>query len=245
MLLFVTGTDTDVGKTVFSAALICVLRELGFKVDALKPLASGCRLAESPRSDEDATLLWRALGGAVPLEKISLYRFQAPLAPTMAARLEGVNVDRELIRETIRRRAESVDWLVVEGAGGLLSPLVDGWTFADLAAELGAAMVVVVASRLGAINQACLTFEVAQGRGIPLVGYILNEPIESPRTEEQLRLLETNRTLLGEVAERYGIRELGSIGFIPDIARVTSFEEIAGLSQIRDTVSRLIESFPG
>ena len=238
-LVFVTGSDTSVGKTAFSAQLILALRARGARVMALKPLASGCVL-DDPRG-EDGEILWRALGGVVPFESVALYRMQAPLAPTVAARLEGLSVDRERIRRAVREGAATHDWVIVEGAGGLLSPLVDSWNFADLALECGAGLVVVVGSKLGAINHACMTFEVARRRGIPLLGYVLNELSARDGTEEQLRLLETNRTLLREVATGYDTSELGCIPFIPDIACATSLEG-AGFA---DTVRRLIESFPG
>ena len=167
-LVFVTGSDTSVGKTAFSAQLIIALRRQGERVMALKPLASGCVLDD--RRGEDGEILWQALGGAVPFEAVALYRMVAPLAPTVAARLEGITVDRERIRKAVRESAASYDWVIVEGAGGLLSPLVDCWNFADLALECGGSLVVVVGSKLGAINHACLTFEVARRRGIPLAG---------------------------------------------------------------------------
>ncbi len=228
-LLFVTGTDTSVGKTVFSVQLVIALREMGMRVAALKPLASGC--AEDP-AGEDGFLLWQALGGKGAFESVALYRFAAPLAPTVAARLEGVAIDRELIRKTIAARADESDWVIVEGAGGLLSPLDGEWTLADLASECGAALVVVVGSKLGAINHACLTFEVAQSRQIPVVGYVVNEGVAGPVSDKQL--LETNRALLREVATRYDVGELGRVAFISDIERAAS----------ADTVRRLIESFP-
>lgn len=241
-VIFVTGSDTSVGKTVFSAQLILALRERGERVMALKPLASGCVL-DDPRG-EDGEILWQALGREVPFESVALYRMEAPLAPTVAARLAGVEVDREQIRRAVRESAASYDWVIVEGAGGLLSPLVDSWSFADLATECGGALVVVVGSKLGAINHACLTFEVARSRAIPLLGYVLNELSERDGSEEQLRLLETNRTLLREVASGYDTTELGCIPFIPDIARATSLERASERAGLADTVRRLIESFP-
>ncbi len=240
-MVFVTGSDTSVGKTVVSAELIRGLRERGQRVMALKPLASGC-VIDDP-SGEDGEILWRALGGSVPFESVALYRMEAPLAPTVAARLEGVAVDKERIRRAIGESSATHDWVVVEGAGGLLSPLVDSWSFADLATECNGALLVVVGSKLGAINHASLTFEVARRRGIPLLGYLLNELHERDGTEEQLRLLETNRTLLREVATGYDVSELGCIPFIPDIACATSRER--GSAAFAETVRRLIESFPG
>ncbi len=228
-LLFVTGTDTSVGKTVFSVQLIYALREKGLRVAALKPLASGC--AADP-SGEDGFLMWRALGGELPFESVALYRFAAPLAPTVAARLEGVEIDRARIRNAIAARMREFEWVIVEGAGGLLSPLADDWTLADLASESGGALVVVVGSKLGAINHACMTFEVARSRQIPVVGYVLNEGVASDAADAQL--LDTNRSLLREVATRYDVGELGRMAFISDI-------ECAASS---DTVKRLIESFP-
>ena len=145
---FITGTDTGVGKTALTALLTRHLRAQGRVARAVKPLCSGGR--------EDAHLLRAAQGDALPLDEVNLWHFRAPLAPLVAARREGVKIRRGEMLSYLRRMRAGCDVLLVEGAGGLLSPLGEDFNARDLITALRATPLVVCPNRLGAINQALL-----------------------------------------------------------------------------------------
>lgn len=174
--LFITGTDTGVGKTMVAATIIRTLRESGHRVGAYKPVCSGAEVGEDGAPVwTDIQALAAALGDDVPLEKICPQRFAAPLAPPAAAALEGRRVDEPGLSAGVDSWRASAEILVVEGVGGLLCPLSDASTVADFAGRLGFPLVIVAALRLGAINQTLLTIEVARGRKLPIAGVLLNQ----------------------------------------------------------------------
>jgi dethiobiotin synthetase len=173
--LLVTGTDTGVGKTFVAAAIALALRACGRRVGVLKPIETGVE-----REPEDALRLRAAASDPSPLDDVCPYRLRAPLAPSVAARLEGVRIDLDRIDALVRRRAASVDVLLVEGAGGLLVPLVDRQTWLDLAVRLALPVVIVAANRLGTINHCALTARVAAAAGATVRGIVLSEPTPDP-----------------------------------------------------------------
>jgi dethiobiotin synthetase len=146
--LFITGTDTGVGKTVLACLVTCLLREAGISVAALKPVCSGGR--------DDAKALAAALGGTLTLDEINPWHFRAPLAPLLAARRERRKVRLAAVRAHVRGMQKRFQIVVVEGAGGLLSPLGEDFNSRDLIAALRAVPIVVCPDRLGAINQVLL-----------------------------------------------------------------------------------------
>jgi dethiobiotin synthetase len=148
---FVTGSDTGVGKTVLTSLLARWLRRNDSRVAALKPLCSGGR--------DDARQLFAALEGALPLDAINPWHFRAPLAPLLAARREKRRVRAADVIDHIRHIARQFDLTLVEGAGGLLSPLGEGFDSRDLIAALRARAIIVCPNRLGAVNQARLVWE--------------------------------------------------------------------------------------
>ena len=144
-ILFITGTDTGVGKTVFAALATVYLRQQGFRVAALKPLCSGGR--------DDARQLRAAAGKVLSLDEVNPWHFRAPLAPVLAARQEKRRVRLREVVAQIRSVAKRFEVVVVEGAGGLLSPMGEGFDARDLIAALKATPVIVCANKLGAVNQ--------------------------------------------------------------------------------------------
>lgn len=150
-ILFITGTDTGVGKTVFAALATVYLRQQGFRVAALKPLASGGR--------DDAKILHAAAGKVLTLDEVNPWHFRAALAPVLAARKEKRQVRLREVVAQIQRVAKRFEVVVVEGAGGLLSPMGEGFDSRDLIAALKATPVIVAANRLGAVNQVRLVLE--------------------------------------------------------------------------------------
>jgi len=169
--LFVTGTDTGVGKTFVACALALALRARGRRVAVMKPVETGVET-----EPEDALRLRAAAADPAPLDDVCPYRLRAPLAPAIAARLEGVAIDVRRLAALIARRAASADPLLVEGAGGLLVPVAGRTTWADLAAELRLPAVIVGANRLGTINHCGLTARAALAAGIDVRGFVLSQP---------------------------------------------------------------------
>lgn len=176
--MFITGTDTGVGKTSVSCALAAALSTSGHHVGVLKPAETGC-LADprtGERIPEDATRLRFFSGCEADLRTICPYTLRDPLAPLVAARREGIEIDPEVIDDAYRRISAANDITLVEGAGGLLVPIAADLDYAGLAARLDLTIVVVVASRLGAINHALLTMRHAGELGLRIAGYVVNFP---------------------------------------------------------------------
>jgi dethiobiotin synthetase len=169
--LFVTGTDTGVGKTVVTAGLAGALREAGHDLAVVKPLQSGHHREDAAG---DAATLQRLGGLDQPLAEITPWAFTAPLAPAVAAELEGRRVALADVVAHVADVAAHHDLVLVEGAGGLLVPAGDGWTILDLAQALGLALLVVARPGLGTVNHTALTVRVARGAGLRVAGAILN-----------------------------------------------------------------------
>jgi len=174
----VTGTDTGVGKTYVTACIARALRQSGLRVGVYKPVASGCVLRDGQWISEDAIALWEAAGRQGSLEAVCPQLFAAPLAPPLAAAAEGRAVDAELLRAGLRYWVERADLVLVEGAGGLMSPVTDGEFVADLAYDFGFPLLVVAANALGVINQTLQTLITAATfrDGLDIAGIILNHP---------------------------------------------------------------------
>jgi dethiobiotin synthetase len=174
--LFVIGTDTGVGKTYAAARIAAALTKAQLKVGVYKPAASGCRRVGRHLVSDDAVALWDAAGRPGNLKAVCPQRFAAPLAPHLAAKEERKQIDSRLLRQGIdfwRRRSDVV---VVEGAGGFMSPIGDHEYIADLAEYFGYPLVVVVPNRIGAINGTLLTLiaAAARPRPLPIAGIVLN-----------------------------------------------------------------------
>jgi dethiobiotin synthetase len=203
--LFITGTDTGVGKTFVTCGIIRALRERGVRVGAYKPVCSGGEaVADGGFCWPDVEALSDALGPAVPSERICPQRFLAPLAPPAAAECEHRQVDDALLLSGIDAWRLDADLLIIEGVGGLLCPLTDSMTVADFAARLGVPLVVVAALRLGVINHTLLTLEVARSRGLTVAGVLLNETGPDDGS---------NSSSILEISERAGTAVLGVVPF--------------------------------
>jgi dethiobiotin synthetase len=182
--LFVVGTDTGVGKTRVASAIARTLVEAGRRVGVLKPVATGGVGA----SDDTSTLI-AAIGGGVPREHVTPITFEEPLAPPVAARRQGTPLE---FVQVLRALARALDWwadradlMIVEGVGGLLCPLAEGATVADLAVALDYPLVVVARRGLGTLNHTLLTVEAARRRALRIAGLALNaaEPTADPLAE--------------------------------------------------------------
>ncbi len=177
--LFIAGTDTEVGKTYVGAMIARALREAGHRVGVYKPAASGCRREEGTIVSDDALALWEAAGRPGSLEQVCPQRFEAPLTPHLAAKAEDKWLDPELLRAGLDAWVETSEVVLVEGAGGLMSPLGDKEYVADLAYDFGFPLVIVARNALGTINHTLQTLITAATfrDGLKVAGVVLNHPM--------------------------------------------------------------------
>jgi dethiobiotin synthetase len=223
--LFVTGTDTGVGKTVVTAGIALALRARGHSVGVVKPVQSGA-LAADP--DGDAMLLKRWTGVAESAEELAPYSFAAPLAPLVAAELEGRAVRLTDVVEGVRAVAERYDAVIVEGAGGLLVPVGDDWKVADLAGALGLPVLVVARAGLGTVNHSSLTVLAARRFGLEAVGVVLNGAADESSG--------TNAALIERLAD------VPVLGWIPALDGELTGERLRGIVEERVDVGALVSA---
>ena len=169
--LLVTGTDTGVGKTAVTAALAHKCAQHGMLVAALKPIVSG---VEAGGTWEDVEILRAASQPPRSVAETGLYAFDPPVAPHWAAHQAGVTVERGRVAAFVRMQSAAMDCVLVEGAGGFLTPLGDDWGVAELARDLHFPVLLVVGLRLGAINHTLLSVEAIRARGLRLAGWVAN-----------------------------------------------------------------------
>lgn len=175
--LFITATDTEIGKTYVSTLIVKQLAAKGHRVGVYKPSATDCVSDGRQLISEDGVALWEAAGRPLNLEAVCPQRFRAPLAPHLAARSEGRELDAELLRSGISVWADECDIVIVEGAGGLMTPISDDEYVADVAFDLGYPLVVVAPNMLGVINQSLQTLVTAAcfRDGLDVAGIVLND----------------------------------------------------------------------
>ena len=200
------GTDTGVGKTYVASRIAAALAAGGLTVGVYKPAASGCRREGRTLVSDDALALWQAAGKPGSVRAVCPQRFAAPLAPHLAARQEWKEIDSRLLRTGIdywRKRSEVV---VVEGAGGLMSPIGEQDYVADLAAEFGYPLVVVAPNCIGTINSTLLTLIGAAARGLAIAGIVLNDilPDGSPDPSVKFNRLELETRCVPPVLAQLG-----------------------------------------
>ncbi len=216
--VFVTGTDTDVGKTVVAVGLVRALVRRGVRVAVYKPVEAGAQT--------DALGLWEASGRLGPESDVCRVRLALPAAPAVAAQEEGRAVGPADLVEGYRLQASRADVVVVEGAGGLLVPLADGYAVADLARDIGLPLLVVARDALGTINHTLLTLEAARARSLAVAGVVLNRlhGDVDPTTR-------TNRDTLARLA---GVPVLGPFPRLdfPTIEAAADAAEALGLPEL-------------
>lgn len=231
--IFVTGTDTGVGKTIVAAAIARHLRNKGVDVGVMKPVTSGGIERDGNLASEDAELLKIASGSVSSYKDIAPYVLRQPIAPSEAARLEGVTVIYERIRESFDRLSARHDFLIVEGAGGILVPLAEDFLVADLALLLGLPLVIVARPDLGTVNHTLMTCECARSRNIGVLGVVINGYPEDPGAAEFYapRLIE----------------RLSGVPLLGVLPRTTCSEEIRIAEMLAKTIenSALAAALPG
>jgi dethiobiotin synthetase len=173
--VFITGTDTEVGKTLIAAGLAVALQDQGIDVGVMKPLESGALCFESAPIPRDAFYLKEIAGVQDDLDLINPYCFQATLAPGVAAEQEGVEVDLQRIKGAYEELKGRHEFMVVEGAGGLLVPIAKGTLLPELIKVLDLPVLLVARSSLGTINHALLSLLCCQREGLEVVGIVINK----------------------------------------------------------------------
>ena len=222
----ITGTDTGIGKTTAASVLAATLRRRGRDVGVMKPAETGCPTdAEGRPQPADALQLRWFAGRSDPLDTVCPIQLRDPLAPAVAARRQGVEIDFDDLVDRVTAFSSTCEIGLVEGAGGLLVPLTSQATFADLALTCHLPLLVVVGNRLGCVNHAALTVGWAQAAGLQMAGYIVN----SLGPEDDLAA-RTNVELLEEI--------LGpSLGVLPWLGKVECSE--ADRRRLADAGERL------
>lgn len=172
---FVTGTDTGVGKTLISAALVHALAAAGLKAVGMKPVAAGTALVDGRLVNEDVDTLAAAGSLALPQAMTSPYILREACAPHVAAAMEQVQIDPAVLFDAYRQTAALAEAVVVEGVGGFRVPLSDDFDTADLAAGLQLDVILVVGLRLGCLSHALLSAEAIAARGLRLAGWVANQ----------------------------------------------------------------------
>lgn len=237
--LFVTATDTEVGKTAVAAALAALLRQRGRDVGVLKPVSSGCAEVDGKLVSPDGLCLARAAGADDPHELVCPVRLRHPLAPSVAAELESCEIDLSAVWDAVSTLSGRHDRLIVEGIGGIAVPITATYSVADMAVELGAPLLVVGRAGLGTINHSLLTVEYARSRGLEVAAVLLNSPRDLPagiaeETNASVIARLSGVPVLGPLRHCHGVStETGELGELPAM--------LAGL----DDVDKLIADYLG
>jgi dethiobiotin synthetase len=193
--LLLTGTDTGVGKTVVAAAVVRLLRRQGHDCRVCKPVATGASQVAGRWLSEDTQRLAEAAGQSDSYERITPWVFPEPVAPAVAARLAGTVLTLSAVVSAVRSQYVPGGALIVEGIGGLLCPLTEGETVADLAVALGLPLVVVTRRSLGTLNHTLLTLEAASSRGLTVAGIVVNETVPPSGLADQTNVVELQRRI--------------------------------------------------
>lgn len=219
--VFVTGTDTGVGKTVVTAGLVSLLIKEGLDVGVMKPIETGCPKRNGRLVPRDATFLKAVSRSKDDLSLINPYRFSKPLAPLIAAEIDHKEIKIGKIFSAYKKLSEKHDIIFVEGAGGLLVPLTGKLTNLELILELNLPIIVVVGSKLGAINHTLLTLNWARENGVRILGLLINQPNSKPGFRKSLAE-KTNPKVIRSFTE---VPILGGVPHIPLILRPPIFSK--------------------
>ncbi len=215
--IFVTGTDTSIGKTEVSCAIAAALCARGIDVGVYKPAETGCEVGNNSDTGElvgeDCVRLARAAGGKQDPAKVASYLLRMPAAPLVAAQAQSTTIEPGVIIDDCHRVTNEHELTIIEGAGGLLVPIAEGFTYADLAVWLDVPVLVVVGSRLGCINHALLTFESLRFRALRTLGFVTNTLTAGDGARAEA---DSNRETISRFSP---VAELGTLPFLSDAER--------------------------
>ncbi|WP_067702495.1 MULTISPECIES: dethiobiotin synthase [unclassified Erwinia] len=211
---FITGTDTEVGKTVASTALLQAARQAGFRCVGYKPVASGSEITPQGLRNEDALALQKASAVDLPYDSINPMAFVEPTAPHILSAEEGRPIDFQQLSAGLKALTQQANWVLTEGAGGWFTPLTDSATFADWVRAEQLPVVLVVGIKLGCINHALLTAQAILASGLRLAGWIANA-VQPPGKRHQ--------EYLTTLAQRLPAPMLGEI---PYLTEAEDFEQL-------------------
>jgi dethiobiotin synthetase len=223
--IFITGTDTGVGKTLVATALALHLKKRGLAVGVMKPIETG--VSSAKESQSDAARLRSTIESEEPLGAIRPYAFELPVAPLTAAHAEGQTINSETIRKVYRLLSHRYEHLVVEGVGGVLVPITANVTVTDLIKQLRLPVIIVGRSGLGGINHALLTIEALRRRKISVVALVLNQ---TQSVRSRMSCIQ-ERSTLDILRKQAGVPVLGPLPYAPGLP-----------GRFRPTVTRLARS---
>ena len=207
---FITGTDTEIGKTFVASLLIKLLAQEGLNVVGMKPIASGAKIIDGSLKNDDALSLIQASNVVVDYNEINPYVFEPAISPHLAAAAAGVEIDLKKIKKNFDHLQNKSDVVIVEGVGGWYAPLTSNCTVADLAEELNLPIILVVGIRLGCLNHALLTAQAIQQSGLSIAGWIANH------VEEDFSVAKENISTLKHFLNDFSF--LGSIPYQTNLA---------------------------
>ena len=226
-IMAVTGTDTEIGKTVITMALAVRARALGLRVAAMKPIESGMT-ARANSELSDAEHLARAAGADDDLDMVGPVVFDEPLAPMMAALRAGVTIDLNALDHARRSLSAQRDVLLVEGAGGILAPITRDYSFANLFKRWGADVIVVAGNRLGVLNHTLLTVRAAESKGLTVRAVILTDISGGQASIAEA----TNYDALVALLPEYPIHRFPYIDRLDDSSALSAAAAGAGLDHL-------------
>ncbi|MDH5564650.1 MAG: dethiobiotin synthase [Nitrospirota bacterium] len=237
--IFITGTDTNVGKTTMTGALLLALQQQGQSVGMFKPVETG--VAAEHREQSDTERMRLLLSPPPSFDSVCLYAFPQPLAPLAAARATGTTIDLSLIRSQMDKLAQQHSFLLIEGAGGLFTPLTPTDTIRDCIKLLDVPCLIVGRTSLGGINHCLLTMEALQHAGIPLSGIILNEP--SSQYSKTSMGQQQQQSTIELIQEWSSVPVFGPIGFSQTVGRnwQEGVKQLAEDSEIQRLATHLSE----
>ena len=209
--IFITGTDTDVGKSVLTASMGVALQKIGLRLGVMKPVETGVNQL-SHGFETDGWRLRKVLAGEETCDVVTLYQFPDPLAPLAASRNTQQPIDFKLIKNLYQELSRNCDRLLVEGAGGVMVPLTERQTLRDLIVYLELPCIVVSRPTLGSVNHTLLTLEALRDRKIPVLAIVLNQTTSAlPDEVEQLQIESTSQL----IRELSGVPVVGPVPFEP------------------------------
>jgi dethiobiotin synthetase len=241
--IFVTGTDTGVGKTVITSALAWTLMQAGSKVSVMKPVQTGT----NEPGLTDLEFVETVLGASFNSEDNSPYSFPEPLAPLTASRFAGRKIDIDKIKRAFEKLRSASDTVIVEGAGGLLVPILENYLMSDLALELGIPVLIVARPDLGTLNHTLLTVESARTRGLDVLGVVISNfppsPCKAESTNPELITRLSGVPIVGVYPRDSSISvEQGKIGKIREVAPSTLSPLLAGTFDANEFLSGLAKT---